>query len=321
MNPSMNLRSVTLALSLLPAATSMAAVNFEKEIFPIIKERCLDCHQATREENGKKKEPKGELRLDGAWAILKGGENGKVVVPKSVEKSSLHDSIIAPADDDAHMPPKGDPLTAAQIKLIKTWIEEGAEFGGWEGNTTGRPQELGGAGAANRKREHDEFYKALEAGVKPLSDDAQKKVKAAGAQVAAISTTSPLVRIDFLTGVSKTNDESVAALVPIAENVAHVDLGRCGITDAALATLGKFPRLAKLDLRQTKITDKGVESLSSLKKLQYLNLYGTEITDAGVAHLAGLKSLKQVFLWQTKATEAGVKKLQAAIPGLQVVMK
>jgi hypothetical protein len=299
----------------------MALVNFEKEVWPIFKERCIDCHQATREVDGKKKEPKAELRLDAAWAILKGGKNGKVITPEAADKSSLHDALIAPKDDDAHMPPKGDPLTADQIKTIKQWINEGAQFAGWEGNTVGRPPELGGEGAANRKREHDEFYKALEQGAKPIAEATLKKVKAAGVQVATISVTSPLVRVDFLTGVSRCNDDSVKALLDIADNIAHVDLGRCAITDASLATLAKMPRLSKLNLRQTKITDKGLESLTGLKKLQYLNLYGTEVTDAGIAMLATVKGLKQVFLWETKVTEAGAKKLQAALPGAQIVMK
>ena len=219
------------------------------------------------------------------------------------------------------MPPKDEPLSESEIKLLKQWIDEGADFGTWEGNTEGKPAQLGAEGAAARKREHDDFYKALEAGAKPVADAVLKKVTDAGAQVATISTTSALVRVDFLTGVSKCDDAKVATLLPIADNVAHLDLGRTIITDAALATVAKMPRLARLDLRQTKITDKGLESLTALKKLQVLNIYGTEVTDMGVQALASLKSLKQVFLWQSKATEAGAKKLQAALPSATVSVK
>jgi hypothetical protein len=308
-----------LAIALSPAAR--AAVDFTKDILPVLEKRCVECHKATHEENGKVKKPKADLRLDGAWAIMKGSENGPVLKAGDSSKSDLYECVTLPTDDDKHMPPKGDPLTADQIKLLKQWIDEGANFGGWEGSTEGRPQELGGPGAAARKREHDEFYKALEQGAKPVTEAVLKKVNAAGAQTATLTGTSPLLRVDFLTGVSQCNDEKVATLLPIADNVAHLDLARTSITDAALATLAKMPRLAKVDLRQTKITDKGLESLTSLKKLQVLNLYGTEITDAGLAQLASIKSLKQVFLWQTKATEAGAKKLQAAIPGVQAVLK
>ena len=313
--------AAVLALAAIPSFSSQAAVSFERDILPVFKERCLDCHQAPKEVNGKKKEPKAGLRLDAAWAILKGSEDGPVLKAKESAKSSLHEVLTLPSDDDKHMPPKGDPLTAEQIKLVKQWIDEGADFGGWVGSTEGMPAELKPTAPVARKREHDDFYKALEQGAKPVPDATLKKMQAAGAQVSPISVTSPLVRVDFLTGVSACNDAKVAELLPIADNIAHIDLGRTSITDAALATVAKFPRLAKLDLRQTKVTDKGIESLTALKKLQVLNLYGTEVTDASLNVLAQAKSLKQVFLWQTKATEAGAKKLESAIPGVAVVVK
>jgi hypothetical protein len=314
-----------LATAVLTAAAfsplaSHGAVSFEKDILPVFKERCFDCHQAPRDVNGKKKEPKAGLRLDAPWAILKGSENGPVLKPKESGKSSLYEVLTVPADDDMHMPPKGDPLTAEQIKLVKQWIDEGASFGNWEGNSEGKPADAASpASVAARKREHDDFYKALEQGAKAAPEAALKKAQAAGAQIATLTATSPLVRVDFLTGVSKCTDDKVAELLPIADNVAHLDLGRTAITDATLATVSKFPRLARLDLRQTKVTDKGLESLTSLKHLQVLNLYGTEISDAGLATLSKVKSLKQVFVWQSKATDAGAQKLQTSLPGVSVV--
>jgi len=309
------------SLPLLAGSVSYAAVSFDKEIWPFLEKRCVECHKAPFTENGKKKEPKAGLRLDGAWAMMKGSEDGPVIKPKEADKSALYSVVTLPKDDDDHMPPKGEPLSESEIKLLKQWIDEGADFGTWEGNTEGKPAQLGAEGSAARKRKHDDFYKALEAGAKPVADAVLKKVTDAGAQVATISTTSALVRVDFLTGVSKCDDAKVATLLLIADNVAHLDLGRTIITDAALATVAKMPRLARLDLRQTKITDKGLESLTALKKLQVLNLYGTEVTDMGVQALASLKSLKQVFLWQSKATEAGAKKLQAALPSATVSVK
>lgn len=311
----------TLILGFASPLVSHAEVSFEKDLLPVLTKRCFDCHRATHVVDGKKKEPKGDVRLDAAWAMIKGTKDGPIVYPKAADKSPLYNVLTVPVDDDMHMPPKGDPLTPDQVKLVKLWIDEGANFGTWEGNTEGRPTQLGAEGAAARKREHEEFYKALEAGAKPVPESTLKQLQAGGAQVATLTGSSPLLRADFLTGVSRCDDAKVAKLLPAADNIAHLDLGRTAITDAALAIVGKLPRLARLDLRQTKVTDKGLESLTGLKKLQVLNLYGTEITDAGLDTLAQIKSLKQVFVWQSKATEAGAKKLQAALPGAVVVAK
>jgi len=306
------------AVGVVLALPASAAVNFEKEILPFIQKKCVDCHRAPYEENGKKKEPKAGLRLDASWAILKGSENGAVVKPKEPDASQMYQSVTLPKDDDDFMPPKGDPLTDAEVALLKQWITEGADFGGWVGNREGAPADLAsGPAGVMKKREHEEFYKALEADVKPLSDEVLKAAKAAGAQVSPISTTSPLVRVDFLTGVSACNDEKVAALLPMAENIAHLDLARTSISDAALATVAKLPRLAKLDLRNTKVTDAGVESLTALKKLHSVNLFGTAITDKSLDSLKAIPSLKVAFAAGTKVTPAAA----SAIKKPQIVVK
>lgn len=299
-----------------------AAVDFESELLPVLTKKCVDCHRAPYEEDGKKKEPKAGLRLDAAWAIIKGGENGAILTAGAPDKSALYEVVTLPKDDDDHMPPKGDDMTPEEIALLKKWIEEGADFGKWIGSTLGMP-----AGAqieatkAFKPREHDLFYAALEKEVKPLSDAVLEAARAAGAQVSPLKIDSPLVRVDFLTGVSKCDDAKAAAILPLKENIVQLDLGRTVVTDVAMATVAQLPRLISLDLRQTQITDAGLEALTSLKKIQSLNLYGTGITDAGLKHLAGLKTLKNVYLWQSKATEAGVKKLVAAIPGLKASVK
>jgi hypothetical protein len=303
---------------LIAASTVSAAVNFEKEILPFLTQKCIDCHKAPFEENGKKKEPKAGLRFDASWAIVKGSENGPVLTVGAPDKSAIYESVMLPKDDDGHMPPKGDDLTKEEVALLKKWIEDGADFGGWIGSTLGMP-----AGAATelakpfKPRPHDLFYATLEKEVQPLGGDALAKAKTAGAQASPVKVESPLVRVDFLTGVSKCDDAKVEGILPIKENIVQLDLGRTVITDAALKTVAQLPRLVSLDLRQTKITDAGLEALSSLKKLQTINLYGTDITDAGLKHLAKIKSLKNVYLWQSKATKEGVKQLLASTPGLK----
>ena len=312
-----------LVLAAFGAATgASAAVSFEKQLWPVLEAKCLNCHKAPHVENGKRKEPKGGLRLDAAWAILKGGETGPAVVPGNLAKSYLHEVVTLPKDDDMFMPPKGDPLTAEEIRLFREWIEAGADFGGWQGNLEGAPAGVAPGGAAAPKvRDHEVFYQKLADGVKPAPAEALEKAKAAGAQIQVLKADGPLLRADFLTGVSKCTDDSVAALLPLKAQLAQLDLGRTAISDAALKPVGQFERLAVLDLRQTRITDAGLAELGRLQHLRSLNLFGTPVSDAGLAKLGALKSLKVLFLAQTQATEAGVKRLQAALPGLQVTLK
>ncbi len=302
--------------------TGHAKVDFKTEILPVIEAKCVKCHQATHEENGKQVKPKAELRFDAAWAMLKGGESNRpAIAPGNLAKSYAHEVVTLPKDDDMFMPPKGDPMTAEEIAKLKTWIEEGADFGGWEGNLAGKPADLPSATVKGppKDREHEKLYKRLSEGLSPASADVIKKVTDGGAQISALMVGGSLLRSDFLTGVSNCNDASVAALSPLKEHIAHLDLARTGITDAALKTVATFSRLTRLDLRHTKVTDAGVEALSASKNLIYLNLFGTEVSDASVPVLAGMKSLKNLYLFETKMTEAGVAKLKAALPAAEIV--
>jgi WD40 repeat protein len=97
------------------------AVDFEKEILPILKNNCLACHNKTTS--------KAELILETPQDILKGGESGKVVVPKRSSESLL--LKIASHQVKPMMPPgnnkvQASDLTPEELGLIKLWIDQGA---------------------------------------------------------------------------------------------------------------------------------------------------------------------------------------------------
>jgi hypothetical protein len=305
------------------APSTHAAVNFEKDLLPVLQKKCLDCHSAPTVVDGKKKNPKGGLRLDAAWAMLKGGETGPALVPKDLAKSYLHEVVNLPKDDDMFMPPKGDPMTAAEIALLKEWIESGADFGGWKGNLEGAPADVAAPVAAKPAgpREHELFYSKLAEGLSPAPDASLTKVKEGGAQLYSLKADSPLLRADFLTGVSKCDDAKLQILLPLKDHIAQLDLGRTVITDAGLKTVAQLSHLAALDLRQTRITDAGLQALTGLKHLRTLNLFGTAISDAGLKHLTSLSSLRSLTLYQTQASSAGAAALKKALPQAVITIK
>ncbi len=118
-------------------ASAQDAVDFEKQILPILKESCFKCHEKEHEDNGKIKKPKGGLRLDGAAVIMKGGKEypEENVVAGKPDASWLLKTMALPESDDLAMPPegKGDRISAENQALIKKWIESGASFGAWKG--------------------------------------------------------------------------------------------------------------------------------------------------------------------------------------------
>ena len=99
-------------------SAAAAPVDFVRDVRPIFETRCYECH-------GEKKH-KGGLRLDVKEAALKGGDNnGPNIIPgKAKESSLIH--FVTSSDEDEVMPPKGERLSAAQITMLTTWINEGA---------------------------------------------------------------------------------------------------------------------------------------------------------------------------------------------------
>ena len=113
-----------LLLSALFVPSVLLAVDFGREIRPLLQERCIECH-------GEKKQ-KGELRLDAKVHAFKGGHDGPAILAGKAEASPLFQRLTS-TDEDEKMPPKGDPLTPSQISLIREWINSGAK---WPENAT-----------------------------------------------------------------------------------------------------------------------------------------------------------------------------------------
>jgi mono/diheme cytochrome c family protein len=99
------------------ASAPATAVDYKRQVQPIIATHCLECHSKDRR--------KGGLSLATYDDILEGGRNGPVVRPSN-GAGSLIVHRLSGTTDDAQMPKDEDPLEPAQIALVKTWIDQGA---------------------------------------------------------------------------------------------------------------------------------------------------------------------------------------------------
>ena len=113
-----------IALPMLPrlkaSATHPAAqekVDFRREIEPILRQACYQCHGAQRS--------MGQLRLDSKAAALRGGISGKVIIPGNSQDSRLLHRVLG-LGGERRMPLGGDPLGEQQMALLRAWIDQGA---------------------------------------------------------------------------------------------------------------------------------------------------------------------------------------------------
>jgi len=119
MNSSICYRSIgSLLLSSSGKAQAEQAIEFNRDIRPILSDKCFQCHgpdPSSRE---------ADLRLDEAESALEW-----VIVPGAPDESELMTRILT-NDEDLRMPPahSGKKLSREEIDLLRRWVKAGAEY-------------------------------------------------------------------------------------------------------------------------------------------------------------------------------------------------
>jgi mono/diheme cytochrome c family protein len=274
-----------------------AKVDFPKDIQPILQQTCVKCHGPEKQ--------KGKLRLDSREAALKGGGEGPALVAGDADKSEMFRRITLPKDHDDFMPSEGDPLSKAQIDLIRDWINQGAV---WPETASVKAPEPSEAADPDLPGEHKPSAAELKA---------IEKLAQAGVDIRPIAMNVNWREANFRLHGTNIADASIAPLKDVL-GLVDLNLAATKITDAGLAHLKGLTNLTRLHLELTSITDTGLAHLKSLKRLRYLNLYGTQVTDAGLEGLKDLPRLRSLYVWQTKVTTNGVENLKKALPKVDI---
>ncbi|HVZ17214.1 MAG TPA: c-type cytochrome domain-containing protein, partial [Terriglobales bacterium] len=108
------------APQILRAADSPESVDFGRDVLPIFVKHCHECHGSNKQENG--------LRLDVRDAMFRGGDSGEpAVVPYDSKQSHLLQRVKN-TDASSAMPPDGKRLSAADVDILRKWIDQGASW-------------------------------------------------------------------------------------------------------------------------------------------------------------------------------------------------
>ena len=118
------------------ADASDSTLDFNRDVRPILSDRCFACHGPDAEDR------QAGLRLDGRDAAITALESGgTAIVPGKPEASEMLVRITS-TDPDVVMPPPhvNKPITQAEAEVLRRWIAEGAEYRGhWAFERVQRP--------------------------------------------------------------------------------------------------------------------------------------------------------------------------------------
>ena len=109
-------------------------VDFSTQVKPILNKRCISCH--------------GGVKQNGGFSVLfreealDSTESGKLAIVPGDPKHSEMIRRINSNDPEVRMPYKEEPLTGEEIRVLTTWIEQGAEWGDHWAYTPPKPVEV-----------------------------------------------------------------------------------------------------------------------------------------------------------------------------------
>jgi mono/diheme cytochrome c family protein len=278
------------ALLLLPLPQDPPAVDFARDVRPILTRHCVECHGAEEQE--------GDLRLDARRFVFPADRGRWVVIPGKPEDSELLRRVTLPAGDDERMPNEGDPLAAAQIATLRRWIEAGAHW----------PDE-----------DPDPFAVAAPPeSAQPAIARAVAALRELGVHAAPVAAGHDGIEVDASWLRRRFGDEQLALLEGLEPVLVRLELGHTAVSASALARLGRFGELRQLGLARTAADDAAIAALATLPKLTSINLHGAPIGDPALRALAAMPALRRAFLWETAATGDGLARLQSARPDLEL---
>jgi hypothetical protein len=106
-----------------PVLADSSSVNFNRDVLPILSENCFACHGPS--ESAREADLRFDIRegatadLGGYQALVPGDSSSSVMIERITSDEEWE--IMPPADS-------GKKLTAAQVDLLKRWIDQGAPY-------------------------------------------------------------------------------------------------------------------------------------------------------------------------------------------------
>tara|TARA_R110002049_G_scaffold37208_1_gene117445 strand:- start:10880 stop:12256 length:1377 start_codon:yes stop_codon:yes gene_type:complete len=287
-----------------------SALVYEDVVHAIFESKCNVCHN--------KDKTKGDLLLIDPESIMKGGENGKVIIPENASKSELYRRITLDPHHKEFMPTEGrTPLTNEETLLLKWWIDEGAHFDkkiielNLDDRTKGYLQTL----VIGLKQT---FMESLN--LAAINQKVIDTIRDQGFKIKTISSKSTLLEVNY----SPYNKEEITLnkldkLLQAKENIVWLNFSGIVLQDRFLSKIGQLENLIELRISNTNLNDEGIKQLEGLKHLEYLNVYDNPITNECIESLQKLKSLQKLYLWKTDISESGLQKIKQSLDKTRIV--
>jgi uncharacterized membrane protein len=271
----------------LPPVLFEDAIVYANMVQPILKSKCVSCHNPQK--------AKGELVMESFAALKKGGKDGALWDMTQPDFGLMMSRVHLPEENKKHMPPIGKPqLTGDEISILYHWIKMGA-------NDTAKVAAL--PATDTLRTIATTLFNTIETDdytFKPADESKISQLRNNYRLVAPLSLGSPALGVQFF-GAAQFKPEQLKELLAVKEQIVTLNLNKMPVQDDDLTTIAQFTNLRKLNLSFTNIKGTGLKALTALKELKQLSLSGTGVNAASLAVLTSLPKLSQLYIWSTPA--------------------
>ena len=245
---------------------------------------------------------------------MKGGKSGKTVQPRDPLNSELIKRVLLDIHEEKHMPPRGKKQPKEEeIRLLYWWIQNGAS-------------EIKTIAEVNKNDTIKLFFSKQKNTATPSIDlPVIKKVdsmllarfNASGLKAMPISIESPYLEVSAIS-FPNLEKEQLKNIIPIAANIAWLNLSNTKITNEAFQSIGKCVHLKKLSISNTNISNAAIPEIGKLVNLVYLNIVGTQIDNTGLQKICENKQLRKIYCWNSKITQEGIEVCKKLNPSIEI---
>lgn len=294
--------SVSSVISKPDIADPNQAHLFEEIVMPIIRAKCVSCHNPQKS--------KGDLLLYDLDGWQAGGKNGSILTAGVPSQSSLITRIHLPVSDEKHMPPDGKvQLSEDEKHLLDWWV---THMKNYDQIVSDLPPD------AEVQAYLETLVNDVEAGLPEIDQDMITQLQKEGWSISPLSQGSKWLDVST-TNVKVVTSRNLKSLKVNGQNILSLDLSNKKIKDKDIRPISAFENLKELNLSNTDITDEAIESIIELFNLEVINLYGTSLSDEGLHRLLPLPKLQKVYLWNSKVTASALGDVRGSHPDIKFI--
>jgi len=262
------------------------AVVFTDMVQPILKRKCMGCHNSNK--------AKGELVMETTNLLLKGGKSGPPWDSTRADLGLLMQRIHLPPDQEKHMPPRGKPqLTDDEITILYQWLKHDPARNIRVADLPLTDTLRIIAATLFKTTEAEDQYDFSSADEKTV-----QKLNTSYRIISPVALGSPALNVDFYSP-QFFRPAQLKELAPLSRQIVSLNLDKMPVTDADIPAIISFSNLRTLNLSFTGLTGAGLAQLCKLEKLKSLSLSGTAIKADDIACLLSQKSLRHLYVWNT----------------------